>query len=83
MAFTDREDAVKFAKIIEHEPRFTCEIVNHGTKRSPRYVVYGVDAYRQQENGVGNWFFVHFMTDSYEHWNQYRALLREHEAQHA
>lgn len=83
MAYTDRADAVALAKDIEHEPRFTCEIVNHGTVRKPAFVVYGVDSYRQEENGVGNWFFVHFMTSSHEHWTEYRSKLREFELAHA
>lgn len=79
MAFTNREDAVKLAQDIEHEPRFTCEIKDMGTKRRPEYVIFGVDSYRQEENGVGNWFYVHFMTSSREHWTEYRSKLREFE----
>lgn len=83
MTFKTRDEAVALAQTIEHEPRFTCEIKDIGTKRHPEYRIFGVDSYRQQENKIGDWFFVHFMVDSSEFWAEYRQKIREHEAVHA
>ncbi len=79
MAFKTRDEAVALAQTIEHEPRFTCEIVNVGKGRKTEYRIFGVDSYRQQENKLGDWFFVHFMVDSPEFWAEYRQKIHEHE----
>ncbi len=82
MTFKTRDEAVALAQTIEHEPRFTCEIVNLGKGRKTEYRIFGVDSYRQ-ENMAGDWFFIYFMVDSPEFWAEYRQKVREHEAARA
>ena len=72
-----REEALRIAQEIEHEARFTCEIINIGPARKPNYSINVTDKYTQVETRPNHWETLSFgLRPDREDWLQARRNLK-------